>query len=344
MQTLWKTSQNGGEVKRLLPLLVPTVVVLILWAGIEARNRHPVDRVFMGFDTWIEVEVLRQHLDLLDTFHVYIEEMDALWDRYSQESLLSQINESNMVVKVDEETFQFLKRTLDISTKTHGYFTLLAGSLSDLWGFGSEPRIPQEEEIEQAVELIRESRIELREESREVARIGQATLDFGGAAKGFLVERLGEFLQEEEASEGLINAGGTIYSLGRNTVVGIIHPREDSLIGSLNIRDQAVSTSGDYYRYFDADGVRYHHIFNPLDGYPNQDFASVTVVDESALKTDILATAVMAGGKEAFMMVADTFPGVPLIAVTPKGDIIANREGEEIFTPFEKKDEKRIFN
>ncbi len=308
----------------------------MLWAGMDAWNRQPVDRMFVGFDTWIEIELPRHKSGLFERFQTYVEETDALWDRYSPQSVLSKMNQGNEAVTVDRETFMLFTRTREIADLSGGYFTIFAGSLSDLWGFGSQPRLPSQDEILHSIELIRESRIELREESREIVRHGQATLDFGGAAKGFLVERLQECMREEGVKQGLLNAGGTIYSLGRDTVVGILHPREDSLVGSLSVRDRAVSTSGDYYRYFEENGVRYHHILNPHDGYPGQDFASATVVAESALKTDVLSTAIMAGGKKAFALIDEHFPGISLIAVTPQGEILTNRAGEAIFNVFER--------
>ncbi len=109
------------------------------------------------------------------------------------------------------------------------------------------------------------------------------------------------------------------------------HPREEKLLGYIIIKDEAVSTSGDYYQFFEEEDVRYHHILNPFTGYPGRDFWSVTVVSKKATLADILSTVIMAGGREALVVVEKNFPEIKILAVEEGGNVYLSPSMEKVF-------------
>ncbi|MEI6157882.1 MAG: FAD:protein FMN transferase, partial [Atribacterota bacterium] len=167
----------------------------------------------------------------------------------------------------------------------------------------------------------------------EVMIRGEGKIDLGGIAKGYLVDRMVLFLKSKGVSHALVNAGGTVYGWGRPFRVGIMHPRSAGLIGTVEIQDLAVSTSGDYFRFFEKEGFRYYHILNPYTGYPGRDFASVTIIDSNATEADVLSTAVMVGGKVFIPEVERRFPRVAIIGITAAGNITLNERARQIFHP-----------
>ena len=119
-------------------------------------------------------------------------------------------------------------------------------------------------------------------------------LNFGSIAKGYIVDQVVEYLQAKGVSEMMVNAGGDIRIWGRGeTLIGIQHPllEHGAVIDKIQIADKAVVTSGDYERYFEQDGVKYHHIIDAVTGYPARECVSVTAIAEDAKIADALSTA-----------------------------------------------------
>jgi thiamine biosynthesis lipoprotein len=121
-------------------------------------------------------------------------------------------------------------------------------------------------------------------------------LDWGGIAKGLAVDRAAQAIQALGIARGFINAGGNLFCWGKNPdggpwKIGVKHPRRDGFLGVLSISDVGAATSGDYQRYFESEGVRYHHIFDPKTGYSARGKQSVTVIGPEAVICDALSTA-----------------------------------------------------
>lgn len=133
----------------------------------------------------------------------------------------------------------------------------------------------------------------------------QKAVNFGGIAKGFITDKIAEKLKTSGVKSALINLGGNAYAMGKKQTgeswkIGIQDPRdENNIIGVITAEDIAVITSGDYQRYFELDGKRYHHIIDPKNGYPaDSGVHSVTVIHESATLADALSTAAFVAGVE----------------------------------------------
>ena len=166
-------------------------------------------------------------------------------------------------------------------------------------------------------------------------------LDLGGIAKGYASEKATEVLRKNGISRAVINAGGNIYVLGEKGLftpwkLGIQDPRSSSnIVGILHVKDSAAVTSGDYQRFFEKGGRRYHHILNPVTGFPADGLTSVTVVAASSTEADILSTALFVMGLEKGMALLEDNPHVQAVFVTESKKIILSqglKDNVEIFT------------
>ena len=202
-----------------------------------------------------------------------------------------------------------------------GAFDITVGPLSDLWGFhGGPQRVPSAGEIRAALEHVGMDRVGL-ESGRLIVPSG-TVFDWGGIAKGFWVDLAARAVIGRGAKNGFINAGGDLYCWGQNPEgkpwrVGIKHPRGEGFFGVLNISGVGAATSGDYQRYFEESGVRYHHLFDPKTGFPARGKQSVTVVGPETTICDALSTAVFIHPKpEEFLR---KYPEYGAVIVDEKG-------------------------
>ena len=202
-----------------------------------------------------------------------------------------------------------------------GAFDVTVGSLSRLWGFhGGTNRLPSAEEIQSELEHVGMDKITV-ENGRLSVPAGMA-FDWGGIAKGFGVDLAAKALLGGRVKNGFINAGGDLYCWGTNPEgkpwrVGIKSPRREGFFGVLNISGVGAATSGDYQRYFEESGVRYHHIFDPKTGYPARGKQSVTIVGPETTICDALSTAVFVHPKPEELL--GKYPDYGAIIVDEKG-------------------------
>jgi thiamine biosynthesis lipoprotein len=155
-------------------------------------------------------------------------------------------------------------------------------------------------------------------------------IDLGGIAKGHSVDKGIEILQKQGITRAMVNAGGDTRILGdrfgRPWVVGVRDPdHEGKTFLRLPLTDTAFSTSGDYERYFDEDGKRYHHIIDPKTGDSARKVRSVTVISGTATRTDALTKSVFIMGAEEGIRFINTLPDVDAVAVTPDGKVFYSR-------------------
>ena len=192
-----------------------------------------------------------------------------------------------------------------LSLLTEGKFDLTVGKVSRLWSIGEEnQRVPTEKEIEKALSTVGTDKISVNKSSITLSEGTQ--LDMGAIGKGFACDLIYAYLQNTEIDGAVVSVGGSIVAYGDYNKKGdkwriaITHPREEnSYLGIITLDSGFVSTSGDYERYFEKEGKRYHHILDATTGYPSESgLISVTVVAESGILSDALSTACLLAGKE----------------------------------------------
>ncbi len=157
-------------------------------------------------------------------------------------------------------------------------------------------------------------------------QVGQA-VDLGGIAKGYAADEVARILREGGVTNAIVNLGGTVIAMGKSCIVGIQHPDRCTGIpmGRIALHDRAVVTSGDYERYFEVDGERYHHILDPRTGYPAKSgLRSVTVIGGSAMVLDALSTAIFVMGTEKGLPLARRLEAEAIL-VTGRLDVYCSR-------------------
>ncbi len=236
---------------------------------------------------------------------------------FSQESDIAEVNRNAGIkpVKVSEETFRLLETANSISERTEGRFDITVGPLLSLYDFQKKIR-PSAELIREKLSFVGYEYMALNSNTRTVFLKKKGMMvDPGGITKGFAADAAVEVLKKEGIKSALVAVAGDIrcYGLkpdGKPWKIGIRDPRgktEDDLIATIDLTDMAISTSGDYIRFFVEDGRRYHHIIDPKTGYPASGVISVTVIGPLAVYTDSLATAIFVSGIEKGLKTAETF-------------------------------------
>lgn len=260
-----------------------------------------------------------------------IERIDRLMNVYNADSEISRINNSagKSSVQVSSDTLEVINQSLRISSLTGGAFDITILPLMELWEFGEKmeendlKRVPSDNEIQEKLKLVdyRKVAIDAAHSAVMLSSPGRR-LDVGGIAKGYAVDKVVQTLKTAGIRSALVNAGGDIYAMGSppdkdSWKVGIQHPRRRAeLLGTLELKDKAVATSGDYENFFEVNGKRYCHIMNPRTGRPVEGIMSVTIVAETTTEADALATSVFPLGADDGMKLIEKMDGVDGIIIT----------------------------
>ncbi|NCA67220.1 MAG: FAD:protein FMN transferase [Clostridia bacterium] len=230
-------------------------------------------------------------------------------------------------IEVSEDTGFLLNAAFDFALTDNAVnaFNPAVFPLVALWGFAPpylelmEKTPPREEDITAVLAYCDISNFII--EGNSVKRLNEnAALDLGGIAKGYAADKIADYLIESGAKRALINLGGTLISIGKNSVIGIAPPRDSnySYIASFTLSEGfACATSGDYERYYINDGVRYHHIIGK-DGYPaDSDIISATIICDSGKNADAMSTMVFVEGSAK---------GIELIRANAAKGILVTRD------------------
>ncbi len=321
----------------MLKLLVSTLIYLLLTAYLET----PVlgsewvvrDAEIMGTtihtEVWHSNEQLAQ--DAAELVLQTMREVNASMSPYIDTSELSSVNKNaaSQVLPISDELYQVIARSLHYSDITQGAFDITFASVGYLYDYRNGVR-PSESEIQQQLEGINFKHIELNDSSTEKSirfKHPQVCIDLGGIAKGYAVDLAIQRAQALGIEQIIVSAGGDSRIVGdrhgRPWVIGIRHPiNKEKVIVKLPLVNEALSTSGDYERYFDEDGVRYHHIIDPKTGDSAREVRSVTILGSNAMDTDALSTSVFVLGAENGLALIESLEGIEGIIVDRDANLL----------------------
>jgi thiamine biosynthesis lipoprotein len=261
----------------------------------------------------------RQAKDVIKAGFREIEKIEKLLNYYSPSSEITAINKASGIrpVKVSEETLEVIKEAVKIAGYTNGAFDPTIGPIMKLWGFSlqkSEYSVPSEGDVRDTLRFVDYRRIKINEEESEVflSKKGME-LDLGGIAKGYAADEAIDVLREKGIKAALVAIAGDIRGIGlkpdqKPWKVGIQNPRSgdssrggDDIFATLRLHNGAISTSGDYQRFFIEQGQRFHHILDPRTGYPPSDVISVSVLAPEGFLSDGLSTGIFILGRKKGM-------------------------------------------
>jgi len=258
-----------------------------------------------------------------------IDRVEQLMSEWLPASEVSKINQqAGSAVSVSKETLTLLETSKQVGEWTDGAFDVTWAAMRGLWHFGNDTFEPPSTAARRTVRrLVDYEKLQLDKQSQTVRlAVPGMAIGVGGIAKGYGVERALSVLQASGLQHVVVSAGGDMAVRGRKLDrqwhVGIRHPRQpNNLLGTIAIADEAVVTSGDYERYREHDGVRYHHIIDPRTGMPARGTQSVTIVARDATIADALATGVFVLGPTAGLALIERLPNVEGLVVTATGEI-----------------------
>ncbi len=246
---------------------------------------------------------------ILDLAFEEVQRVDELLSNYKPSSELSQLNQraAQAPQRVSPEMFSILERCMLYSRQSEGTFDVTVGPLMKVWGFyKGKGKIPTKREIAEALDKIGAENIVLDPDRRTVSfRKPGTELDAGGVGKGYAVDRLVERIRTYKVKSALISAStSSIYAIGtppgepRGWKVSIKDPRRpEQTIETIYLKDNSMSTSGSYEKFFQVDGVTYSHIMDPRTGMPARGTASVSIIAPSALDSEVWAKPYFIQGK-----------------------------------------------
>ncbi len=254
--------------------------------------------------------------------------IDRLMSTYRDDSEISKINRlaAESDTAVGDELYQLIAKSLQISVLTDGAFDITYDSVGQHFDFRARQR-PDEQTIASELQYI-DFRHLLLDDERQTIRFRKdgVRINLGGIAKGHVVERGIHLLRSKGVRHAIVTAGGDSRLLGdrrgRPWMVGVRDPRKDGEVAiSVPLEEEAISTSGDYERYFDEDGVRFHHIIHPATGTSVSGVHSATVMGPDAVMTDALSTSVFVMGVDKGLRLIATLPDYESIVIDADGQV-----------------------
>lgn len=309
--------------KRISALLL-AVCLLFCTSCKEEQKEYSATQILMT--TVVTVSVYADDRSVLDGAMELCRQYEQLFSRTVETSDISRINSAGGApVTVAPETAELLNIALKICEESGGAFDITVTPLTELWNITKASIPPADADITEALKKVGYKNITV--SGNTVTALGGATLDLGGIAKGYIADKLKDYLVSKGVTRGTINLGGNVVLIGDNDgkpySVGIQKPFGVTGEAALTVKlsDKTAVTSGIYERYFEFEGSIYHHIIDTSTGYPtDSDIASVTIITDSSSIADGLSTACLVLGLEEGTKLAEKF-GAETVFILRDGSI-----------------------
>ena len=314
--------------KRLFKLL-PLLLLSLFFSG--CTRKEPIHKSGFYFDTVISITLYDPSKTAeLEHCFTLAEQYENYFSTSIPDSDISQINAAAPhSVPVHPETLELIQKGLSYAAVSKGKFDITIGKLAELWDFESEaPKLPNAAAVAKAAAAVDYRKVSVN--GNEVALTDpDAALDLGGIAKGYIADKMKEYLLSQGITSGLINLGGNVLTIGTKEdgsayTIGIQKPFDETgaSIASVSIKDQTVVTSGVYERYFEQNGTRYHHILDTGTGYPyDNGLLSVSVICNNSADGDGLSTSCFALGLTKGMELIESLEHTEAIFITSDGKL-----------------------
>ncbi len=342
MNVYHKTGQKQNRSKTWI-ITALTMILVLTFAILTgcAKNSEPISRTGFYFDTVIQI-TLYDTVDetILDGCFALAEKYENLFSATKEGSDVWKINHAGgETVTVSEETVTLLTTATDYANATEGAIDPTIRPVSELWDFGSDgdPRVPEDAAIKTALSHVSYDHIRFGtapsdETGEPVLRTvtltdPKAAVDLGFIAKGYIADKMKEYLLSQGVASACISLGGNVLAIGEKPDgapfrIGIQEPfaEEGTTIDTVEIRDTSVVTSGIYERCFYEDGVFYHHVLDTSTGYPvDNELASVTIICDSSTRADALSTSCLCLGLDKGRKFLDAEKDVAYLFITKDG-------------------------
>lgn len=316
-----------------ITIFLLSVSVLLLFCGCQKNpSQMSISDVGFYFDTVVEIKlngtedesILKECFDLMA-------EYESLLSRTREGSDVWKINHSSGApVTVSEDTAALIRLARKYCDLSGGAFDITIAPYVTLWDFQNNPgTIPSQDELTAASKHVGFENVQV--SGNTVTLVDPETqIDLGGIAKGFIADRLKEYLTKKGIESAWINLGGNVLTIGMKPdkslwKIGIRKPfgAADETAAVISVSGKSVVTSGTYERYFEKDGTIYHHILEPKTGEPVQNHLySVTILSDSSADGDALSTTCFVLGKEDGLALVESLDGIEAMFITDEQELI----------------------
>jgi FAD:protein FMN transferase len=313
---------NKGAVARTLAWGMAMLLTVVMPAQAEwVRVSGTAMTTAIEMEFWTEDPAVASEAG--DAVLALFDRIDRQMSRYREDSELSRVNReaANGPVEVSDSLFTVLQQALRISELSHGAFDISFGSIGYLYDFRARQQ-PSDEELAEGLAKVNYRSVVLDPSANTVRFLDEGVrLDLGGIAKGYTVDRGIDILKSFGIRHARLSAGGDLRLLGdkrgKPWIVGIRDPRSESRNAMvLPLTNVAVSTSGDYERFFfDDNNERVHHILSPATGKPAKGVQSVTILGDDSITTDGLSTAVFVLGAAKGLEMVNRLKGIDAVII-----------------------------
>lgn len=324
--------------RKLTALILATLLLFCQLISGCGKTNEPITKSGFYFNTVISVTIYENasEEDLDECFDL-AEQYENFFSNTIPDSDVSKINAATGTpVTVHDETIELLKTGIAYGKLSEGRFDITIGKLSDLWDISTKAlleetdasMIPSDADIAAALATVDYRNIRIN--GNEVTLLDpDARIDLGGIAKGYIADRMKEFLNERGITNGFINLGGNVLALGGKAdggayTIGIQKPfaQDNSAIASVEVTDETVVSSGVYERNFTVDGTLYHHILDVSTGHPyDNGLAGVTIITKNSVDGDALSTTCFSLGLEDGMALIEELEDTEAIFITTDNEI-----------------------
>jgi thiamine biosynthesis lipoprotein len=330
---MWRTPSH------FIVSVVLGLVALLVGCGSLSTRSEPVvvKRAQMHMGTLVTITAVAKNEAVAQAAatagFAEIHRLEELLSTWIPASELSRVNTSAgvMPVSVSPETLAVVQNALHVAEMTNGGFNIAIGPAVEAWSVTDGQRIPTESELDELRPLVNLQAVhaDVRAQTIFLEKSGMR-IDVGGIGKGYAADQAVEALRRAGAIAGVVALSGDIKTFGRipggkKFPIGIQHPRQDgSVLVWIDLQDEAISTAGDYERFFEQDGVRYHHILDPRTLQPARGCQSVTVITREGVWADGLDTGIFVMGAESGMRLVEALPDVEAIIVDAEGQLLVS--------------------
>ncbi|MBD5136992.1 MAG: FAD:protein FMN transferase [Lachnospiraceae bacterium] len=307
-------------------LFIQIILFIITFSGCSnISNNEAVSKTDFYFDTVVTITLYgSENSKYIDECFEICKNYENMLSRTVKDSEISQINNNiGSFVEVSDDTLELINKGIYYSELSGGKFDITIGGLSSLWNFNSEnPRVPAKADINNALQSVGYKKLQV-DNNNVMLNNEETILDLGGIAKGFIADKLKEYLLSEKIDSGIIDLGGNILLVGSKPdgsdyKIGIKKPFSDTGENSaiMNVHDKSIVSSGNYERYFYEDGKLYHHILDTDTGYPvDNNLYSVSIISDSSVDGDGLSTTCFLLGIDKGMELIESLDNIEAVFI-----------------------------
>lgn len=314
--------------KKVIVIITTIILAISLVSCSKKDSNNQLSRTELFMGTAVKV-TLYDHASekLLDEVFSRVAEVEDLLSINKEGTEVGQVNENAGIkaVKLSDFSYDLIKKALEYSKMSDGGYDVTIGPLVKLWSIGlSEANVPSEDDIKKVIKNIDYTKVKMNDSTKEVFLSENGMMiDLGSIAKGYIADDISRLLKENKVERAIIDLGGNIYAMGTKDKehkwkIGIQNPFEDrgDVVGTIEIANKSVVTTGVYERFIEEDGVKYHHILNPKTGYPYKtDIAGVTIVSDKSVDGDALSTLIFTKGLEEGLKFVETLESIDAIFI-----------------------------